>query len=103
MLCQIYDGEKLACGRLSFGRALGAGVVDEDPPHGLRGRCEEVGPIAEGCLSVVADAEICLVNQGSCLKCVPGSFGAEPLLRDRSERFVDEGKELVRAGVVARS
>ena len=101
VFCQVDDRVELACGRPPLGRAFGSGVVDEDAPHGLGGGGKEVGPIAKGYLPVVADAEICLVNKGSGLKCVPGSLGAEPLLRDGAQGFVHEGQELVRACVVA--
>ena len=71
---------------------LAAGVVDEDPPHGLGRGGEEMAPAfpAGGFLGI-DQTQISLVNQGSRLERLSGLLPGQPLGGQPPQLVIDQG------------
>ena len=71
-------------------------VLDQDPPHRLRGRGEEVGAAVPLRLVTLADEpEIGLVDQIGRLEGLPRGLAGEPLGGQPAQFLVDQGQELL--------
>jgi hypothetical protein len=78
----------------ALGRVPATGVVDEDQAHGLGGGEEEVaavGDVGEGI--AVEESEEGLVDEGSGLEGVAGSFEAHEAAGDAAQLVVDDADE----------
>ncbi len=82
-----------------FEPSLSAGTLHQDPAHGL-GRCgEEVAAMVPVLVLVVPDQpQIGLVNQGSRLKRLAGTFLGQPV-RGQSPKLVVDQRQKLPGGV----
>src|SRR5262249_11376447 len=83
-----------------FAGPLPAGVVHEQPPHGLPGGGQEVGPAGE--VRAGGQAEVRLVDEGGRLEGVSGRRGSEGRRGEGPQLGGDEGEEIVRTCCVSR-
>ena len=72
-----------------------AGVIHQDPPHGLGSRAEKMGPILPLHLGAAHQAEICLVDQRGRLQGVIGPLPPHGGLGDAVELLIEQGQEPV--------
>ena len=76
----------------AFQTAPGAGVLDEDPPHGLGRRGEEVPSAIE--LLVAHQAQIGFVDQGRGIERVAGPFVRHMTGRELAQLVIDQRQQL---------
>src|SRR5262249_52944898 len=73
-----------------------AGVLDEDPSHGLGRRAEEVAPVVPGFrVTAFNQPQVGLVDQGRRLECLARSLPGEPGGRQLAQLAVDQRQKPV--------
>src|SRR5262249_40257671 len=71
-------------------------LLDEDPPHGLRGRSEEVAAAVPWLgLIHVHEPDVGLMDQGRGLECLAGLFLGELLGRQLAQLVIDQRQKLL--------
>ena len=79
----------------AFLSRTGLGVVQKDAPHSLGGGRVEMSLVRPRDSSGVDQAQICLVEESSCLEGVVSTLLGHVLLGDRPKLFVNKGQQLV--------
>jgi hypothetical protein len=82
----------------AFLAMLAAGTLDEDSPHGLRRRGEEMSTIGK---DSIAQAKPGLVHQRRCLERVPRLFARHLGCRKASQLGVDYWEQFIRSTRIA--
>jgi hypothetical protein len=78
-----------------------SGIFDQNPPHRLGCRCEEMPPVIPLLFRRLPyQTQIGFMHEGGCGQCLAGGLVGEFLSRQPLEFSVDDGEQLIGGGQI---